>query len=53
MPQQPEAHAEEGIKIREQVRQAAEEGSRVQLPQPTEGCEKEGIHPRRRGQGGE
>ena len=40
---QHQALAEEGFEVREQVRQAAEEGRRVQLPEPVEDGEEEGV----------
>lgn len=51
-PFQHEADPEEGLQVREQVRQASEEGRGIQLPQPTEAGKEEGIHPRGGRQGG-
>ena len=50
---QPKANAEEGVKIWEQIRQVAEEGSWVQFPEPAEGCQEEGVHTWGGGQGGQ
>ena len=47
-----EADPEEGVEIREQVRQAAEEGRRVQLQKPTEAGEEEGVPHGGRREGG-
>ena len=41
---QHQADVEEGVQVREQVRQAAEEGGRVQLQEPIEDREEEGIY---------
>lgn len=49
---QRQTYPEEGFQVREQVRQAPEKGCRIQLPQPTQGGEEEGIHTGGRRQGG-
>ena len=50
---QHQALAEEGFEVREQVRQAPEEGRRVQLPEPVEDGQEERVHHGRRpGKGG-
>lgn len=41
---QRETDIEEGFQIREQVRQAPEEGCRVQLQEPTQSRQEEGVH---------
>ena len=46
---QHQADPEEGVQVREQVRQAAKEGGWVQLPQPAEDRQEEGVHHGRRG----
>ena len=45
---QHQALAEEGFEVREQVRQAPEEGGRVQLPEPVEDGQEERVHHGRR-----
>jgi hypothetical protein len=41
---QHQTYSKEGFQVREQVREAAEEGSRVQLPQSAEDRQEEGVH---------
>lgn len=41
---QHQAYIEESVKIREQIRQAPEEGRRVQLQKSAQDCQEERVH---------
>ena len=41
---QHQANTEESFQIREQIRQAPEEGRRVQLQKSAQDCQEEGVH---------